>query len=723
MIRSVDNVSADWGYVAQRVSPRWFQDDSASATSVHLPHCWNTQDTFADDVVYRQGWGSYRRRIVIPAHEHADDVDYRLRLEGFYGFGDVWVNGRRQGKIDGAYLGARIPLPECLGRDGTSVDVGLRLCNNYRPAVLPGIKFPDFLLYGGLSGRAWLEALPRTRIADDSLSVRTQATSSGVRVDVNCACLNGRDTPERVHCRVELLDDNGYCLTSGETPEVTVAAGETAALTLEMPDVVLDAWGIDHPVRYRAVVRLFAGEHERDMVSTAFGHRRVEFRPREGLFLNGERVFLKGVNRHECMPGLGSALPLGLHKADALKIKAMGLNCVRLSHYPQHPAFLDACDELGILVYAELSSWKSVRTGRWLRAAERQLTGMILRDRHHPSVFIWGLGNEGRSLPAYRCLKKVVQQHDPTRPVSYAENHLYRARRKKTLGFPDVWGMNYEFDVLDEAIESCVSKTVLVTECSNSPETERGTLALEEGQVTQLAQDLDVIEARPEIIGFTLWCYNDYATMRKERYRRFSGVVDAWREPKMSATYLQARFGLDPVLVAYANWGCVGGDSERDVYIVTNLTSIKVTSGSFSCVRRVSGLVDHLRVPFTSETLRLESAESSTGHTFEISPNGEAACIQLVQLAQHTEAGDVESFYVFQVSVVDANGIRVSDWSGSVAIGTDDATTLCAFTLANEVDVRGGSGRLFLRRPKETASEGFVTTSHPSLQSADARLP
>ena len=723
MIRSVDNVSADWGYVAQRVSSRWFQDDTSDVTSVHLPHCWNTQDTFADDVVYRQGWGSYRRRIVIPAHEEGDDVDYRLRLEGFYGFGDVWVNGRRQGPIDGAYLGARFPLPAGVGRDGASVDVGLRLCNKYRPAVLPGIKFPDFLLYGGLSGRAWLEAVPRTRIADDSLSVRTQVRSSGVLVNVDCACLNARDTSERVHCRVELHDDKGHCVASGETGDVTVSAGDTAALSLALPDVVLDAWGIDHPVRYRAVVRLFVGNQERDIVSTAFGHRSVEFRPREGLFLNGERVFLKGVNRHECMPGLGSALPLGLHRADALQIKAMGLNCVRLSHYPQHPAFLDACDELGILVYAELSSWKSVRTGRWLRAAERQLTGMILRDRHHPSVFIWGLGNEGRSLPAYQCLKKVVQQHDPTRPVSYAENHLYRARRKKTLGFPDVWGMNYEFDVLDEAIESCVSKTVLVTECSNSPETERGTLALEVGQVTQLAQDLDVIEARPEIIGFTLWCYNDYATMRKERYRRFSGVVDAWREPKMSAAYLQARFGSDPVLIAYANWGSAGGDGERDVYIVTNVTSIQVSSGSFSCERRVSGSFDHLRVPFTGETLRVESVGSSSAHAFEILPNGEAARIQLEPLAQYTEPGDVESFFAFQVSVVDSNGIRVRDWSGNVAIGTDDATTQCAFTLSNDVDVRGGSGRLFLRRPKEAAGEGFVTASHPSLQSANARLP
>ena len=102
-----------------------------------------------------------------------------------------------------------------------------------------------------------------------------------------------------------------------------------------------------------------------------------------------------GCNRHECLPGFGNALPVNLHRQDAESIKAAGPNFVRLSHYPQHPEFLNACDQLGVLVYAELASWKSVRGGRWLKAAVRQFGDMIRRDRNHPSVIMWGLGNEG----------------------------------------------------------------------------------------------------------------------------------------------------------------------------------------------------------------------------------------------------------------------------------------------------------------------------------------
>ena len=150
------------------------------------------------------------------------------------------------------------------------------------------------------------------------------------------------------------------------------------------------------------------------------------------------------------MPGFGNALPVQQHRQDALLIKQMGCNFVRLSHYPQHPAFLDACDELGILVYAEIATWKSVRTGRWLKSACRQMRDMIRRDRNHPSIILWGMGNESRSRKAYAALREIAEQEDGTRAVTYAENHLYRAKREKTVGIPDVWGCNYELDALEE---------------------------------------------------------------------------------------------------------------------------------------------------------------------------------------------------------------------------------------------------------------------------------
>ena len=306
-----------------------------------------------------------------------------------------------------------------------------------------------------------------------------------------------------------------------------------------------------------------------DEVRKRFGVRDIEWRRGEGLILNGQRVEIRGCNRHESMPGHGSALPAEIHRQDAATIKAMGLNAVRLAHYPQSPLFLDACDELGILVYAEIATWKSVTTGKWLDAAERQLRGMILRDRHHPSIILWGLGNESRSRVAYERLGRIVKELDPGRCTTYAENHLYRAKREKALNLVDVWGCNYELDVLDEVVDYCSTGTAIVSECSNSPHAERGNLPMEWDQVMRVSNDLDAIARRPAVAGFFIWSFQDYATLRKKRYKRCCGLVDAWRHPKLAFWMLKARFGDEPVVKIAAERTRNEGGTTLTVYWIS----------------------------------------------------------------------------------------------------------------------------------------------------------
>jgi tRNA A-37 threonylcarbamoyl transferase component Bud32 len=230
-------------------------------------------------------------------------------------------------------------------------------------------------------------------------------------------------------------------------------------------------------------------------------------------------------------------------------MKRIGLNLVRLAHYPQHPEFLNACDELGILVYAEIASWKSVKQGAWLAAACRQWRAMILRDRHHPSIILWGMGNESRSGPGYRRMHTVAHELDGSRETVYAENHLHRGIRWRTLKLPDVLGVNYEIDRLEDA-RRLGRGPVLMSECSNCPRTYRGDPESETQQVETYQRDLDGIEAHDFAAGYCLWSFNDYATQRKERYIRCSGLVDAWRLPKPSAAYLSSRIKGSPTEAA-----------------------------------------------------------------------------------------------------------------------------------------------------------------------------
>jgi beta-galactosidase len=546
--RAVVSLNQGWEFVRSRVSRGWI-NGAAGNCDVELPHCWNSDDTFQDGVEYYRGPGGYRC-CFNPDQSDSDLPDdgacrWHLVSEGFYGTGDVWLNGCRLGRVDGQYLGFRFDVTDLMKRNGEN-RLGIRLSNRCSKSVLPGKDMPDFLLYGGLSGRMRLECLPLVSIDANVTQIESKVDESGksAEVDISGAVIGDACGYDISWC---ILNADGEtvskCSVGRPRPKAECEAGSIQSHKLKLIVDNPRLWDIESPQFYTAAGTLSLNGEVVDSVSIRFGIRTAEFRPYEGFFLNGRRLPLRGCNRHESMPGFGRALSLQQHRDDAALIKSMGLNFVRLSHYPQHPEFLDACDELGILVYAEIASWKSVRGGAWLKNACRQMRGMVVRDRNHPSVILWGMGNEGRHRGAYLKLYSICKDLDAGRAVTYAENHLYRARRKKTLGLPDVWGTNYEFDAMREGCEASRMKCVVVSECSNYPHTLRGDEESEQKQLSIIEHDLDRMEKDEFVAGFALWCFNDYATLRKKRYKRYSGLVDAQRVPKASAYWLSHKFG------------------------------------------------------------------------------------------------------------------------------------------------------------------------------------
>ncbi|NIY15302.1 MAG: hypothetical protein GWM98_10590, partial [Nitrospinaceae bacterium] len=150
--RTVLNVADGWEFIPRRAGRSWLSGSASEASEqVDLPHSWNRLDTYEEGVVYRQGWGTYRKTF--PAFQAREVLETcLLSFGGFYGTGDIWVNGRRRARVDGQYLGARVAIED----PQKPFTVGVRLTNRYASHVLPGIRFPDFLLYGGLAGEAQL---------------------------------------------------------------------------------------------------------------------------------------------------------------------------------------------------------------------------------------------------------------------------------------------------------------------------------------------------------------------------------------------------------------------------------------------------------------------------------------------------------------------------------------------------------------------------------------
>lgn len=723
--RPVIPLDGDWQFAPRRQGRCWLGGGSDDQTErVQLPHCWNTRDTFEPGAVYRQGWGSYRTRLQIPASSVECCRMWRLRSEGFYGVGDVWLNGVRLARVDGQYLGFDLPVDAAALCAENEAVIGVRLDNRYHRHVLPGFRMPDFLLYGGLAGRMWLEGMPDIHWVEsetwvDGSQASAQHAEAVIAFGLGRERGDVRDVSVRWTVR-EVPDGRVVAQTERLAVSWEVGAEHVAqSVRLAWPNPRL--WSPSCPALYEATGDVFEGMGGRvlDAVRIRFGCRAAEFRPDAGFFLNGERLELRGCNRHESMPGFGNALPAAIHRADARLLKSMGANFVRLSHYPQHPAFLDACDELGLLVYAELASWKSVRTGGWLRAAGRQWDAMIRRDRHHPSVILWGMGNEARSCRAYQSLRSQASELDPGRAVTYAENHLYRARRARTLGIPDVWGCNYELDVLEEGRQASRLRNVVVSELANYPPAVRGDAAEELNQVALIGRELARLGRVPAVSGFALWCFTDYATLRKGRDARHCGLVDAWRLPKAATEWLRARSLDEPVLALRGDWSRNGTAPLRRIDVYTNCDRVTLTLEGRE-VAESRGLHGVCEVPYAAAPLTAVGTRNGREVTAQILPHGVATRLRLeLDAYPGLEAGG--EVLGLRVTARDDAGVVDATWKGCVVLSAEAPAIVRAHTPDDRVPLANGHGRAFIALPR-AAGQTTIVAAVAGLGPARLRL-
>ncbi len=663
---------------------------------VDLPHCWNERDTFQQGITYYQGQGVYQKTLAVPASDRPHTPScWQLRSEGFYGFGDLWINGSKICRFDGQYIGLGEDVTAWI-RPGTEHDIKIRVRNTRKRYVLPGKKDPDFLLYGGLAGKMRLLRLPAIHLKDRSLRVLCEgALSSHATVRVSVPVRNRLTVPQTVRVIASVTAMSGEIVASETSaPTPVPPEGEAVAQVALRLDHPLP-WDIERPHLYRVECALRMGEETIDTAGVRFGAREAFFDGNDGFFLNRNRVFLQGVNRHESMPGFGNALPDELHQADARLIRGMGLNFVRLSHYPQSPAFLDACDEAGLLVYAEIASWKSVRPGLWARAACRQLKAMMERDRNHPSVILWGFGNEARSRIVYRKMQSIADALDPGRATIYAENHLHRGMRRRTLKQTDVLGINYELDRLRDAHACSRNGSLVVSETGNYAHTVRGETEAEIKQIKGWEQGLGEIVKHPYVAGYALWCFADHATQRKGRYLRQSGVVDAWRVPKMSASYIRAATEKRLYVSVHGDWGTGNGNGKRRIHVFSNAERLLITAGNDLLAEMPAQRYTAFDLPFRAETLEVTACRNGERQTARLHPwNGPEAIILDADQGE-CSAANRETVGV-SAKVVDAKGITVSDYHGELRVAAEGPGRIRFFTPRDIIEVFAGTGRFFV---------------------------
>ncbi|MEI7728659.1 MAG: glycoside hydrolase family 2 TIM barrel-domain containing protein [Verrucomicrobiota bacterium] len=429
--RSKDLFDYDWrfasGDVAGAEAPAF---DDAAWRRVDLPHDFSIEGPFtAKDIKgapmngYRPlGIGWYRKSFVTPPNLAGRRM--WLEFEGVYCVAKVWVNGQLLTEHRNGYLGFACDLTPFLNPAGQPNILAVSADN----------RAPDTSRWytgGGIYRHVWQMVSGDVHVARYGTYVTTpKITDAEARVDAQTEVWNesGADMP--VVLTSEVLDPSGKAVASAKT-ELSAPKGGRVVFNQQFAVPQPQRWDLETPRLYRLVSRVRSGGQETDVYATTFGIREIRITP-DGFFLNGRRQFLKGFCIHHDNGCLGaSAFDRAIERRLEI-IKEIGCNAVRLSHNPHATAMLDFCDRMGLLVYDEaFDKWNDqfyAGSGLWGKFWEKDLTDFVRRDRNHPSVFIWSVGNEvwdGMKAPDYgvnqlKAMMEVVHKLEPSRPVTTA---------------------------------------------------------------------------------------------------------------------------------------------------------------------------------------------------------------------------------------------------------------------------------------------------------------
>ena len=396
------------------------------------------------------GIGWYRKTFSLPATTNGKRVF--LEFEGAYMNSEVWLNGDKLGTRPYGYSTFRYDLTSHLKPAGSPNVVAVRV----------QVKQPSSRWYsgGGIYRHVWLTVSEPVRVEQWGTVVRTasvdaQHAALTVRVDLR----NDGAAPVTASAEVSIIDHAGKVISQGRVPrEIAANAGASVELKLSVPQP--HRWSIDDPYLYDVESRVRVGGRLTDVDRLSYGIRTIAFSPDSGFVLNGVHVPLQGVCLHHDLGPLGAAaFDRGIERQLEI-MKRMGVNAIRTSHNPPAPALLDAADRLGFVVMDEtFDEWKDNKThfgyGQFFDEwSERDTRDLVRRDRNHPSVVMWSIGNEipeqGDSVHAQAMATRLagfVRDEDPTRYVTAAMDNPISARR---FGFAtplDLFGVNYHLNV------------------------------------------------------------------------------------------------------------------------------------------------------------------------------------------------------------------------------------------------------------------------------------
>ncbi len=553
---------------------------------VRLPHtCKETPFHYFDESLYQMVSG-YRRHLQIPADWQGKQI--LLTFDGAAHDSTVFCNGKKVGEHHCGYTAFTVDLTNNVlyGQDNL---LCIRLDSRENLNVPPFGYVIDYMTYGGIYRDVRLEVKEKVSLSDIFVHTAIDFRSSPVTAQITSEItLTASD--ENITIRQYYMPKNtaavqeSWKLLCEQTISADTACDKVITLTAAITDPLL--WDTEEANLYILKTQLYQDNTLLDETETTFGIREAVFK-KDGFCLNGRKLRIRGLNRHQSFPYVGYAMPKSMQRLDAdLLKKELGLNAVRTSHYPQSHYFLERCDELGLLVFTEFPGWQHIGDDSWKAQAVANAEDMIRQYRNHPSIILWGIRiNESPDDDAfYEKTNAVAHKLDPSRPTGGV-----RAMKKSHL-LEDVYTYN---DFLHDGempgcdpkkkVTSDMEKPYLISEYNGhmyptkafDNEERRSEHAIRHANV------LDAVAGQPDIAGSFGWCMFDYNTHKDfgsgDRIC-YHGVMDMFRNPKLAANIYACEQEQTPVLEITSSMdiGEHPGCNRGNIYILSNADSVKM---------------------------------------------------------------------------------------------------------------------------------------------------
>ena len=660
------------------INPRF--NDSAWRT-LNLPHDWAVELPFENSPnfdVMAHGYkpvgglypetsiGWYRKKFFVNKSDSAKKIS--IQFDGIFRNASIWINGFFLGNNKSGYIGAAYDLSDYLDYNKENTIVVRVDATQYEGWFYEG---------AGIYRHVWLNKTNKFYIKADELFIHSKTTGKNAIVTAEIPIVNQNAKIASGNAYTYITDRNGKKISAYKSTTINVSQYGKVLIKQQINITNPHLWSIEDPYLYRVITILKSGNKTIDSLNTRFGIRTISI-TKDGFFLNGKYVKIKGVCDHQDHAGVGSALPDYLQYYRIGLLKEMGANACRTSHNPPTPELMEACDSLGMLVLDETRLLNS--SPEYMGEFER----LILRDRNHPSLFMWSIGNEEGWIQSNSVGKRIAlsllqkqKELDPYRVSTYAADlgNVYKGINEVI----PVRGFNYRINGVDPYHKDHPSQPIIGTEMGSTVTT-RGIYIKDTIKAYLPDEDITapwwantaeqwwtLAAVRPWWMGGFIWTGFDYrgepTPYKWPNISSHFGVMDVCGFPKNIYYYYQSWWTDKDVLHISPNWNWKGKEGKPiDVWVNSNADNVELFLNGKSFGKKDMPRNGHLQWSIPYEAGKLEAVAYKNGRKLvsSIETTGDPAEIVITPY-KTTMLADGKDATVINVSAVDKQGREVPD--------------------------------------------------------------